>query len=48
MTAMTAAIVTEVPLHLEAVTADPFIAAAAHVPHRSPRARAPKGNRRLR
>jgi hypothetical protein len=45
---MIAATVTEVPLRLEAVTADPFIAVAAHVPCRSPRALAPKGNRRPR
>ena len=48
MTAMFLATVTEVPLHMEPVTPDPFIAGAARAPHRCPPARAPKGNRRPR
>jgi len=41
---MTAPTVTEVPLHMEAVTPDPFIGGA----YRFTRALAPKGNRRPR
>jgi hypothetical protein len=42
------ATVTEVPLHMEAVTPDPFIAGAAGSAHRCISAHAPKGNRRPR
>jgi hypothetical protein len=42
------ATVIEVPLHMEPVTPDPFIAGAAQVAHPCLAARAPKGNRRPR